>query len=162
MTKPEATVVATGAGFATVSVKAAVACPRCAAGRGCGAGLLQKGRTRVMQVRVAAGLELEVGDQVSLELAPERLLRAAWLAYGLPLSAMVLGVAVATAALHPGNDFALVAFAAVGLAAGVFAGRSRLARDHCMRRITPVVRERIGSRTCEQGGTPSDTPVAGS
>jgi sigma-E factor negative regulatory protein RseC len=151
MNRPEGTVVATGAGFATVSVEAAAVCARCAAGRGCGAGLLQKGRTRVMQVGIAAGLELEAGDRVRLELAPDRLVRAAWLAYGLPLCAMVLAVALAARVLAPAQDFALVMVGALGLLVGFFAGRRKLAGGDCLRRLTPVACERVAGRTERHG-----------
>jgi sigma-E factor negative regulatory protein RseC len=139
MNAPEARVVAAGSDFATVSVEAVAACARCAAGRGCGAGLLQQGRTRLIEVSVAAGLDLEPGDRVRLELAPERILRAAWLAYGLPLLAMVLGVAFAAGMAQPVNDFVAVVAGAGGLAGGVVLGRGLLRKHACLRTIRPVV-----------------------
>ena len=115
-----------------------------------------------MQVRVADGLELEAGDQVRLELPPDRLLRAAWLVYGLPLSATVLAVAVATAVLDPANEFAFVAFGVLGLAVGVFIGRRKLASHRCIWQFTPVACERIGGRMGEPPGiAPPGTRVTG-
>jgi len=152
MNAPEARVVTTGSNFATVAVEAAAACARCAAGRGCGAGLLQKGRTRLIQVRVADGLALEPGDCVRLELKPLRLLRAAWLAYGLPLFAMVLFVAAATAMADLAGDIGVMAFGAAGLATGLIAGRRILRRDSCLQHLTPVASERISAR----GNVPDD------
>ena len=114
-----------------------------------------------MQVRVADGLELEAGDQVRLELPPDRLLRAAWLAYGLPLSATVLAVSVATAVLDPANEFAVVAFGVLGLAVGVFIGRRKLASHRCIWQFTPVACERIGGRMGEPGIAPPGTRVTG-
>jgi sigma-E factor negative regulatory protein RseC len=156
MNAPEARVVATGSTFATVSVDAAVACARCAAGRGCGAGLLQQGRTRLIRVRVADGVDLEPGDRVRLELEPLHLLRAAWLAYGLPLLAMVVSVAVATVMAEQLSDAATMAFAAVGLAAGLIAGRRILRRDSCLQHLTPMVSERINARS----NVPADATTA--
>lgn len=153
MNRPEGTVVATGPGTATVSVEAAVACARCAAGRGCGAGLLQRGKAKVLEVSVAEGLELDVGDRVRLDLAPDRLLRAAWLAYGLPLLSMVVATALAALVLAPGSDLAMVAFGGLGLAAGVLAGRRKLGGSGCARHLTPVARERIPART-DSGAAP--------
>jgi sigma-E factor negative regulatory protein RseC len=156
MNAPEARVVAAGSNVATVSVEAASVCARCAAGRGCGAGLLQKGRARLIQVKVADGLVLEPGDCVRLELAPQHLLRAAWLAYGLPLLAMVLSVAAATAVSWPLSDLVVMAFGAVGLGAGLVAGRSILRRDDCLQHLTPLASEKIGAR----GKVPADAAVS--
>jgi sigma-E factor negative regulatory protein RseC len=138
MNAPEATVVTAGSDFATVRVEAAAACARCAAGRGCGAGLLQNGRTRQIQVRVADGLRLAPGDCVRLYFEPRHLLRAASLAYGLPLLAMVLSVAAATAMADLVNDPGVVACGAAGLALGLIAGRGILRRDGCLQQLTPV------------------------
>jgi sigma-E factor negative regulatory protein RseC len=160
MNAPEARVVTTDSNFATVSVEAAAACARCAAGRGCGAGLLQQGRTRLIRVRVADGLDLEPGDSVRLELKPLHLLRAAWLAYGLPLVAMLLSVAVATAVAEQVGDPATMAFAAVGLAAGLFAGRRILRRDNCLQHLRPMVSERINARDNVPGGATAAAPFA--
>jgi sigma-E factor negative regulatory protein RseC len=159
MNAPEARVVTTGSTFATVAVEAA-ACARCAAGRGCGAGLLQRGRTRLIQVRVADGLYLEPGDCVRLELEPLHLLRAAWLAYGLPLLAMVLSVAAATAMADQTSDLGVVAFGAVGLAAGLIAGRRILRRDGCLQHLTPVVSDRISGRDSVPGDATAAAPSA--
>jgi positive regulator of sigma E activity len=114
-----------------------------------------------MQVRVADGLELNAGDQVHLDLPPDGLLRAAWLAYGLPLSTMVVAVAVATAIVDIANDSAFVVSGVVGLAAGVLAGRRKLAGDRCLRRLTPVVCERVVRRRGEPGVAPPGPRVSG-
>ncbi|MEX2122532.1 MAG: SoxR reducing system RseC family protein [Woeseia sp.] len=155
MNTPEATVIAVTADSATVSVEPASACARCAAGRGCGAGLTLKGRTRLLDVKVAHGLALERGDRVRLELAPDHLLRAAWLAYGLPLVAMVVATGAANRIVGPGNDLVAVVFGALGLVIGVLTGRSILAKDDCLRHIAPTAIERIDARTTE----PVDVPA---
>jgi positive regulator of sigma E activity len=81
------------------------------------------------------------------------LLRAAWLAYGLPLLALVLSVALATVAGERPGDAGMVAAGAAGLAAGLIAGRRLLRRDNCLRHLTPVATERVS--------TSGDAPYAG-
>jgi len=150
MNTPEGQVVALGQGSATVSVDAAVACARCAAGRGCGAGLFQEGRKRLIEVNVVQGLSLEIGDRVRLEQAPGQLLRAAWLAYGLPLVSMLVAVAVAAAIVESSDELAAVLFGAAGLLAGAWTGRRILHRNACLRRIVPTACERIVSTTADR------------
>ena len=147
MNRPRGKIVTMGAGTATVSVDAAVACARCAAGRGCGAGLLEPRRRRLLQVRIDPGLEVAEGDTVRLELGPQRLLRAAWLAYGLPLFSMVILVAAA-ARLAPGNEAAALAAAVAGLIAGFGAGRRGLHKGACLQELLPVA-----SRGADPGST---------
>jgi positive regulator of sigma E activity len=101
-------------------------------------------------------VDLEPGDRVRLELEPLHLLRAAWLAYGLPLLAMVVSVAVATVMAEQLSDAATMAFAAVGLAAGLIAGRRILRRDSCLQHLTPMVSERINARS----NVPADATTA--
>jgi sigma-E factor negative regulatory protein RseC len=134
------TVVATGPGQATVSVEAAVACERCATGRGCGAALPGRRRRRQLQVNVPDGLDLQPGDMVRLGVQPGTLLRAAWLAYGLPLSAMVAAVAAGSASVE--SEAGAVALAAMGLAIGAAAARRQLRGERGMRRFVPVALER--------------------
>lgn len=144
MDTPEAIVVSPGAGTATVSVAMASACPRCASGRGCGAGLLQQGKPRVLEVRVAEGLVLEAGDRVSLSLAPELLLRAAVLAYGLPLAALLAAVALASGLFGAGSELALVSSGAAGLSLGALAARRILRKDRCLHHMLPTATRKIG------------------
>ena len=104
MEHPEGTVVllesGTGAVRALVVVDPSAACPRCAAGKGCGAGILATGRgVRRVEVAVPDGMELTVGDRVALSLLPENLLTAATIAYGIPLGGAVAGAALAVSAL---------------------------------------------------------------
>ena len=69
---------------AFVDVDRSVACPRCAAGKGCGAGILDvTSRTRRVEASVPEGMVLAVGDRVAVSLLPENLLAAASIAYGL-------------------------------------------------------------------------------
>lgn len=136
---PEAQVVAVHPDFVTVRVDAPVVCPRCAAGRGCGAATaFARGTSRTLDI-AAPGNTLQVGDSVRLSLAPSRLLQAAWLVYGLPLSGMVGAIAVMTFALDRGSDLTAVAIALGGLVAGFLLGRRRLRRAACWSRFVPTV-----------------------
>lgn len=137
---PEAQVVAVHPDFITVQVDAPVVCPRCAAGRGCGAATAFAQRTsRAIDIAVPRGISLQVGDTVKLSLAPARLLQAAWLVYGLPLFGMVGAIALVTFALDGGNDLAAVAIALGGLVAGFLLGRRRLRRAACWGQFVPTV-----------------------
>lgn len=129
-----------------MSVDRAAVCARCAAGRGCGAGLLgQRRKAAVIEAKVAAGITLEAGDRVRLEFIPAELVRAAWLAYGLPLAGLIAAVLVASR-LAPGNELAAIAGAALGLVAGAWHGRRSLLQSGCLSRCVPTVSERIAPR----------------
>lgn len=103
-------------------------CARCAAGRGCGLGLMPRSPTYlVCEVR---GLALEVGSAVALDThdSASLRLRVIALAYGLPLGGLVLGVASAAAigavGVVPGGvtaDALAALGGVIGLAGGVFA-----------------------------------------
>lgn len=123
---------------AIVDVQAEAVCARCAAGRGCGAGIFSARRgTRRLDVAVDERQKLAAGDAVSIELMPGNVLVAALVVYGLPLA----GAAVA-AVLAYGLDLgdagaALMAFG--GLFAGALAGRRRLQSVGCLARFTPTL-----------------------
>ena len=91
MTHPQGTIVEItrdGRGArAIVDVQAGAVCARCAAGRGCGAGVFGSRRgARRLDVAIDDRLELAVGDTVGVELAPGNVLVAALVVYGLPLA----------------------------------------------------------------------------
>lgn len=111
------------------------ACPRCAAGRGCGAGLPAPGRR--VELPVDPSLGLVEGDAVDLRLEPASVLRAALTVYGWPL-----GGAVAAAVMAYGmrlDDAAAAAAALLGIGGGLLAARLRLARAGCIREFVPAV-----------------------
>jgi sigma-E factor negative regulatory protein RseC len=147
MEKPQGTVVALlrdEIGHrAIVEVDALVACPRCAQGRGCGAGIFsgQRGNRRV-EATIRPGLEIHEGDLVSIGLEPGNVLQAALIVYGLPL----LGAATATAAayLFAFGDLGAAFAAVTGLGAGGYMGYRRLDRQACMMQFIPTVSARIG------------------
>lgn len=127
---------------AEVEVSAVVACARCASGRGCGAGLLGASeKNRRVQALIAAGVDVQEGDKVRIELSPQQLLRASWLVYGLPLVAAVIATGVAY--LLRLDDFYAVVAAVVGMAAGLVVARRQLSSASCLLRFTPTIVARL-------------------
>ncbi|MCJ7591598.1 MAG: SoxR reducing system RseC family protein [Woeseiaceae bacterium] len=146
MKNPEGQVMAVsadaGGAVALLTVNTELACERCRAGRGCGAGLLGgRSQDRQVEARVTAGLEIEIGDIVSVSLEPRHLLRAAVMVYGYPLFGAVLA-AIAALSLELG-DVAAALFALTGLVTGMAIARYQLQSSHCLREFTPVVIERL-------------------
>lgn len=129
---------------AVVEVARSPGCARCAAGKGCGAGLPGAGsQPRRVEALLAAGLELNEGDEVCFELAPHNVLRASVIVYGLPLGGAVTGAGFAY--LAGAGDLGAAVAALVGLAAGVAVGRRRLDRATCLKHFTPVITGRVAS-----------------
>ena len=113
-------------------------CARCASGKGCGAGIGEMdGRPRRVNAVIPARYEIEVGDNVRIALAPDRVLAAALIVYGMPLAGGVVGaVAGYLAGL---GDAGAATSALAGLAVGAILGRARLRRDRSLRRLTPTI-----------------------
>lgn len=130
-------VVAIRGDVATVAVPARFACPRCASGGGCGAGLVAGDGERRIDLRLPAGSPLRVGAGVRLVIAPRRLLAAASLAYGLPLAAFVLATGLGW--LATGSDPAAAVAGVAGLAAALWAGRRRLGSNPACAAFVPVL-----------------------
>lgn len=127
-----------------VEVAASVRCARCASGKGCGAGLLGGDqRPRRVDALIARHLVLDEGDHVIVELAPNNLLRASALVYGLPLLGAVLGAGGAW--LSGAGDLGAALAALAGAGAGMLIGRLRLQNNECLRAFTPVVTARIAA-----------------
>ena len=142
MENPRGTVIALSsdapARRARVEVLPGPRCARCAAGRGCGAGLPgDGGRPRYVEARIASGVEVHEGDHVRLALEPESLLRASKLVYGLPLG----GALLAAAAAHVAGlaDPAAVLAALLGVAGGFGIARRRLQLAGCLQEFTPTI-----------------------
>jgi sigma-E factor negative regulatory protein RseC len=128
--------------LAVVEVDAQVGCPRCARGRGCGAGLFNgRQQTHRVEARVMPGLQIDEGDVVRIELAPRNVLRAALIVYGLPLVGAAFAAGLAY--LFALGDAAAAALAIAGLIAGLVIGRRQLARQVCLAQFTPTVSERL-------------------
>jgi len=125
---------------AIVVVDAGVACARCAAGRGCGAGLLSPAAgKRRFELGIPAGLNLACGDRVRLELRPRDLLAASWLVYGMPLLAMIAIPALAVFLFGPLPDLVLAGLALSGIGVAVAWGRRRLAATDCLQQFVPSI-----------------------
>jgi positive regulator of sigma E activity len=127
---------------AVVAVEVAAACPRCAAGKGCGAGLLTgTGGVRQVEAIISSGLDLADGDIVEISLAPDNLLRAAVIVYGIPM----LGAAVGALVAFGGSlgDAAAAGAALLGLGCGLAISRWRLRQDSCLSQFVPTVERRI-------------------
>ena len=130
----------------TVVVTAPVACRRCAAGNGCGAGLLSgTERERRIDVALPQGMQLAPGDHVSLGIAPGQLLRAAGIAYGVPLLSLVGAAGLAALAGSTPGDGPAIAMALAGLGIGVLISRRILARARTCDGYVPTVEQRRGS-----------------
>lgn len=143
MESPVGRIVSIADGQATVSVDAAEVCARCAAGKGCGAGLLTgSNRTRIIEVQLSPGMEIEPGDEVKLSLAPSHLLRAAVFAYGLPLFGIVVALGVASILNQALDDHFAIALAISGLVMGGLLGRHFLNKESCLKNLVPTISER--------------------
>ena len=143
MESPVGRIVSIADGQATVSVDAAEVCARCAAGKGCGAGLLTgSNRTRIIEVQLLPGMEIEPGDEVKLSLAPSHLLRAAVFAYGLPLIGIVVALGVASILNQALDDHFAIALAISGLVMGGLLGRHFLNKESCLKNLVPTISER--------------------
>ena len=118
---------------AVVEVDVAATCPRCAAGKGCGAGLLQPGGRRQIEVDVPNGMPLHVDSRV--EVGGDALRDG--VRTGLPRTGALAGAAFAYA-LELGDSGAAVA-ALLGLAGGLAASRWRLRQGPCLRQFTPTI-----------------------
>jgi len=78
---------------------------------------------------------------VQVSLAPNNLLRASAIVYGIPLIGAVAGAAGAWWAGLGDLGAAFSALAGVGV--GILAGRLRLAKTGCLQAFTPVVTARL-------------------
>jgi len=123
---------------ATVAVDDMPACPRCAAGKGCGAGIIaMRDGDRNVEARVPTDLDIKVADVVELSLAPDNVLRAAAIVYGIPLAGALAGAAIAFG--YRAGDTAAAIAALFGLAVGLLISRQRLLRADCLQRFTPTL-----------------------
>ena len=124
-------------------VDAPVACRRCAAGKGCGAGLLGSfDAERRLDVTAPASLPVDIGDEVTLTLAPRSLLRAAAIAYGLPLISLVAAASLAWLSGVGPDSLAAVAMVVVGLVTGVIISRVLLNRGAACKEFVPAIEGR--------------------
>ena len=150
---PEGTIVALCGGLATVRVDERFGCPRCAEGRGCGAGILARGGPRTVEVNLPPGVSFHIGDSVRLSLEPRRLLHAAWLIYGVPLLSLLTAALLAAYVLPGGaSDAGALALTAAGLVGGGWWARRRLHRAGCAARFVPTLNSSSGLQSTSEGG----------
>ncbi len=124
--------------YAIIEIESKAACARCAAGKGCGAGLLGgDAAVRRVEAMIASGVDVQQGDEVLISLQPKNLLQAAMLVYGLPLLGAVLATAVAYG-LGLG-DVAAALTALAGIGSGFFLARLKLQDSRCLRQFVPTV-----------------------
>jgi sigma-E factor negative regulatory protein RseC len=119
---------------AWIAIDSGIHCSRCAAGKGCGAGLIgSRARPRRVVVVVPTGTELDKGDSVTVMLEPGNVLHAAWIVYGWPLLGAICGAGGSW--LITDND-ALAAMAALaGLAIGYLVAKLKLRQQGCVNRF---------------------------
>lgn len=130
-------VTAVDGGFAWVACRAQQDCARCAAGQGCGGGVLGRWLgDRLHRVRVLHDGAARVGDCVVIGVSERALFGAAALVYGVPL-ACALGGAVAGHAL--GGDGAAFAGLCAALAAGFLWVRAFSRKIPVQRWFQPVI-----------------------
>ena len=123
---------------AVIEVVSAMQCPRCAAGKGCGAGLLGGDeRPRRVDALIPGDLEIRDGDMVWLDLSSQDLLHAAFAAYGAPLAGILVMAAGAYVTVL--SDLQAILVTLLGGFTGAVAGRVYLRRRRCLRRMTPRV-----------------------
>lgn len=91
------------------------------------------------------GMEIATGDRVRLSLQSAHLLRAALLAYGLPLAGIVVSLGGASWFYDSLSDGQAAMIALAGFAAGLMTGRRLLRRDSCLERLVPSITERIAT-----------------
>lgn len=108
-------------GQPVVAVAPAGGCERCAAGQGCGMGILSRWFERgEVEITVAGPAGLQVGQAVRIEIQPSALVGWALLAYGLPLTGFMLGLA---AGHWTGSEALALAGGLVGALLGFLASR---------------------------------------
>ena len=123
-----------------VEVASVAVCARCAAGKGCGAGLFgAKSSPTTIQIELPSSGVFNEGDPVRLEISSKRLLHASMLAYGLPLAGALTLTFLGGLFIQPLPDIVAVALAGSGLIAGFLAGRRQLQNESCVRRFRPEI-----------------------
>ena len=132
-------------GVATVTVESAPVCARCSAGKGCGAGLMSGAPTAVeLELSVPIATILQPGDTVQLLVSPSWLMRAAFLAYGLPLLCTVLAAGAAWLSGVAVSDLAAAGISLLGLLGGILLSRHLLDRYGLCDRFEPRLDARPG------------------
>lgn len=96
MSEAVSTVVSVANGHAWVEAEPQAACGACAAGRGCGVGLLAKGLgRRPVRLRIRDDFQARVGDRIVIGVSGGTITAAAFLAFLTPIAAMLAATAAA-------------------------------------------------------------------
>lgn len=126
-----------------VDVEAGAICPRCAEGKGCGAGIFGSSASmRRVEATLSPGTDVSEGDTVSLSLGSRYLLQAATIVYGWPLLGAIAGALLAY--FSNLGDAGAAVLALLGLAAGAILARIRLGHRNCLTRFAPQVTPLMG------------------
>ncbi|MBT8098610.1 MAG: SoxR reducing system RseC family protein [Gammaproteobacteria bacterium] len=124
--------------LASIDVEASEICARCAAGKGCGAGLFgARQSTRRLEAVIPHGSNISAGDNVKVALEPRNLLSAATIVYGWPLFGAALGAGAAYVANY--GDAAAAFCALAGMLGGAFLARRRLRSSRCLNQFRPRI-----------------------
>lgn len=121
------------AGVAHVKVQRSGGCGRCHEEGGCGGGA----ESRCDAFVVLSELDVKPGDRVQIDIPEGAALRAALLAYGLPLAGVLVGAAAAH--LFVGSDAATLAGACAGFFASLLLMRRVRHRGTARPRIASIL-----------------------
>lgn len=131
---------------ARVCVAPAAGCARCAAGEGCGQGLLEamRGGSRAMTfwVTVPDNERVSPGDRVMLRMASSALVAGAALVYMVPLLGLVLGAFLGEVVARVNEGVTTVSGIA-GLVGGLLAARYWLRQGRLGNRFEPIFVRRV-------------------
>lgn len=134
-------VVATDPGFAWVETSRQSACDSCSAKSGCGHSALAKLGQNSVHMQAVCDMDVSVGDQVVVGVPEEIMLKSSFLAYMMPLLAMMtLALAADTIWSH---DLVTAVAGMTGLAAGFAILRWHFHRNQHDERYQPVVLRRL-------------------
>jgi len=99
------------------------ACPKCAAGEGCGGGILATAfANKTYRLSVKKSKQLQVNDLVQVGIESSVLIRASMVLYLLPLLFMVIS-AVLAGSLISNHDLYTVTGAIIGMLTGAFTAK---------------------------------------
>jgi len=144
MLTEQGAVIAVNGEIAWVETQRASVCQVCSAKKACGSAVLSKvlgvKRTRVKAINK---MQAKVGDQVTLGLNENALVKGAFLLYAVPLIALIVFAVIGDGLgryLHLGeNDILAVLFAGIGFFLSVFWLRRYAKKLSCREQYQPVI-----------------------
>lgn len=139
-------VTAVDGGFAWVACRAQQDCARCAAGQGCGGGILGRWLAdRLHRVRVVHDGSARVGECVVIAVSERALFLAAALVYGVPLATALAGAVAGR--MVSGTEVAAFAGLVLGLGAGFLWVRAFSRKIPVQRWFQPAIVRRAPEET---------------